>query len=203
MSRGGDMVIPRLNEKAFLEKPPLFFWTAAAAMNVLGESAFTARLPAALAGIMGVLVVFLLRDNDEAMIRNELSSLAAVCSKLSDNSGELVIMGKANRLKTLFTQDCVISVGRPVPEMTGVDTLAAVFFQAMRTVSEMEVTFVDISVTVDDVRVSATTTMTARATEARGVGSSRELQAREIQMLWRKVDGTWKIAKATVVKILR
>lgn len=60
MSRSGDLVVPRLNDKAFLEKPPLYFWTASAVMDLLGETAFTARLPSALAGIMGVLVIFLL-----------------------------------------------------------------------------------------------------------------------------------------------
>lgn len=42
----------------FWEKPPLFFWLQALAMNVFGVNAFAARLPNALAGIVTLLVLF-------------------------------------------------------------------------------------------------------------------------------------------------
>lgn len=149
-----------------------------------------------------VLVVLLTRDKDEALIKKELSVLCAVCSKSKDSSSELLLMGKTNKLKTMFTEDCSISVGRPVPEISGVGTLAAVFYQAMRAVSEISFSFRDISVTIDDTRTSAVTTMTAKATGS-DAGGSGGLEAREIRMLWKKVDGTWKISEATVVEILR
>ncbi len=56
MSRTGDWVTPRvwMNESLvpFLGKPPLFFWSAAAAMRVFGENEFAARLPSALAALV-------------------------------------------------------------------------------------------------------------------------------------------------------
>lgn len=60
MARDGDLVIPRLNKEPFLEKPPLYFWASSAVMNLLGETAYTARLISALSGIFGVLVIFVL-----------------------------------------------------------------------------------------------------------------------------------------------
>ena len=43
---------------AYWDKPPLYFWLAAAAMKVLGPTALAARLPAALAYVATVLLVF-------------------------------------------------------------------------------------------------------------------------------------------------
>jgi 4-amino-4-deoxy-L-arabinose transferase-like glycosyltransferase len=60
MAREGDMIVPRLNKEPFLEKPPLYFWASSAVMNLLGETACTARLISAFSGIFGVLVVFFL-----------------------------------------------------------------------------------------------------------------------------------------------
>ncbi|MFH2001310.1 MAG: glycosyltransferase family 39 protein [Planctomycetota bacterium] len=60
MALDGNLVVPMLNHKPFLEKPPLYFWFGAAILNFMGETAFTARLPSALAAILGVFAVFLL-----------------------------------------------------------------------------------------------------------------------------------------------
>ncbi len=60
MAREGNMVVPRLNGKPFLEKPPLYFWVSSKAMNLLGETAYTARITSALAAVFGVLVTCLL-----------------------------------------------------------------------------------------------------------------------------------------------
>ena len=60
MARSGDFITPRLNGRAFLEKPPLYFWASSLAFRLLGESTYTARLISALAAIGGVLIVFVL-----------------------------------------------------------------------------------------------------------------------------------------------
>jgi 4-amino-4-deoxy-L-arabinose transferase-like glycosyltransferase len=59
MARNGDYVVPKLNGEAFLEKPPLYYWTAALVYKVTGRvTAGTTRLPSALYGILGVLFTF-------------------------------------------------------------------------------------------------------------------------------------------------
>jgi 4-amino-4-deoxy-L-arabinose transferase-like glycosyltransferase len=49
--RDGDLL-------AYWDKPPLYFWLAAAAMKVLGPTALAARLPAAFAHVATVLLVY-------------------------------------------------------------------------------------------------------------------------------------------------
>jgi len=60
MARSGDLVVPRLNGRPFLEKPPLYFWAASTAFRLFGENTYTARLISALLAIGGVVIVFLL-----------------------------------------------------------------------------------------------------------------------------------------------
>jgi len=60
MGRTGDRLVPRLNGEPFLEKPPLYYWVASSVFNLLKENSYTARLPSALAAILGVALVFFL-----------------------------------------------------------------------------------------------------------------------------------------------
>jgi 4-amino-4-deoxy-L-arabinose transferase-like glycosyltransferase len=52
MARSGDLVTPTLQGEAWLEKPVLFYWLAAAAFRTLGETEAAARLPAVLATLL-------------------------------------------------------------------------------------------------------------------------------------------------------
>lgn len=61
MYRSGDYVVPKLNGDAFLEKPPLYYWTSALVYKITGRvTAGTTRLPSALYGILGILFTFLI-----------------------------------------------------------------------------------------------------------------------------------------------
>ena len=57
MVASGDWLTPRLNDLRYFEKPPLQYWTTAAAYEAFGVSEWTSRLWTALTGFCGVLVV--------------------------------------------------------------------------------------------------------------------------------------------------
>ncbi|MCA3087239.1 MAG: glycosyltransferase family 39 protein, partial [Rhodocyclaceae bacterium] len=57
MADSGDYVTPRLNGLKYFEKPPMQYWTTAAAMKSFGKSEWSARLYTALAGLLTVLLV--------------------------------------------------------------------------------------------------------------------------------------------------
>jgi 4-amino-4-deoxy-L-arabinose transferase-like glycosyltransferase len=63
MFESGDLLTPRLNGVAYVEKPPLLYWAEAGSFAVFGVSAWAARLPARLAtlGITLLLVLGLRR----------------------------------------------------------------------------------------------------------------------------------------------
>ncbi len=52
----GDWVTPRLNGVLYFEKPPLYYWSVAASMAVLGENEVAVRLPGKLASAGMVLL---------------------------------------------------------------------------------------------------------------------------------------------------
>ena len=56
----GDWVTPSYNGKAFLDKPMLFTWLVAVSFMALGFTELAARLPAAMVGLAGVWVTYLL-----------------------------------------------------------------------------------------------------------------------------------------------
>ncbi|MSQ53135.1 MAG: glycosyltransferase family 39 protein [Betaproteobacteria bacterium] len=56
MAQSGDWVTPRLNGIKYFEKPPLQYWTTAAAFRAFGTNEWTARLWSGLTGFAGVLL---------------------------------------------------------------------------------------------------------------------------------------------------
>ena len=63
MIAGGDFLVPHLNGAIYAEKPPLLFWSIAAASLPFGRVTETsARLPSALAAIAAVVATFLLAE---------------------------------------------------------------------------------------------------------------------------------------------
>ncbi len=58
MVASGDWLTPRLNDLKYFEKPPLQYWTTAAAYEVFGEHNWTARLWTALTGLFGIGLIY-------------------------------------------------------------------------------------------------------------------------------------------------
>lgn len=61
MATSGDArqwLLPRLNDKVRLQKPPLAYWASAGAFKLLGVSEFAGRLPFALAGWLTLAIVY-------------------------------------------------------------------------------------------------------------------------------------------------
>ena len=59
MLTSGDWVVPTLMDRPYLNKPPLYYWQAAACYMAFGVSERTARLPAALAALGTILAAYL------------------------------------------------------------------------------------------------------------------------------------------------
>jgi 4-amino-4-deoxy-L-arabinose transferase-like glycosyltransferase len=57
MARTGDWITPRLWGHPWFEKPVLYYWSAAASFRLFGESDWAARLPVALAALLGALLL--------------------------------------------------------------------------------------------------------------------------------------------------
>ena len=60
MIETGDWLVPHLWYLPHLDKPPMTCWLVAASMKTFGQNEWAARLPVALAGVIGVWAAFLL-----------------------------------------------------------------------------------------------------------------------------------------------
>ena len=58
MARSGDWVTPRLGGQPWFEKPVLYYWGAASAFRLFGDSEFAMRLPAVAAAMLATLAMF-------------------------------------------------------------------------------------------------------------------------------------------------
>lgn len=58
MQHGSGLAVPRINEMAYLEKPPLYYWLSLLSVKAFGLNAPALRLPSALLGL-GALLSFL------------------------------------------------------------------------------------------------------------------------------------------------
>ena len=58
MAESGDWITPRLNGIKYFEKPPLQYWTTAAAYRIFGEHNWTARSWPALTGLLGIVLMY-------------------------------------------------------------------------------------------------------------------------------------------------
>src|SRR4030043_306099 len=59
MAEDGNWILPRLNNRIYPDKPPVFFWLIAMSYALSGEvNSFSARSPSALAGILGILLTY-------------------------------------------------------------------------------------------------------------------------------------------------
>ena len=54
----GDWITPHLNGDRYLNKPPLLYWLIALSTSIFGATEFAARLPLALAGWIGIIIVW-------------------------------------------------------------------------------------------------------------------------------------------------
>jgi 4-amino-4-deoxy-L-arabinose transferase-like glycosyltransferase len=57
MTETGDWITPRLYGNPWFEKPPLYYWSAALSFKLFGVTEVTARLPSAIAALLGTLAL--------------------------------------------------------------------------------------------------------------------------------------------------
>ena len=76
MIKSGDYVLPTLNGEPRLEKPPLYYYFVAGLGKLSGKiTEFEARLPSAIAGLLTILILFLLSQKitEQLYYENKIS----------------------------------------------------------------------------------------------------------------------------------
>jgi 4-amino-4-deoxy-L-arabinose transferase-like glycosyltransferase len=106
MLASGNYTVPHLNGVPWYEKPPLLFWMGAASMRVFGATPWAARLPARLAGLgtIGLLFLWVARESDRRR-----ASLAAVITLGTPLGWGIAYLNIADGLLTFFVTAAILA----------------------------------------------------------------------------------------------
>ena len=149
-----------------------------------------------------IILIFLIGkfNRDELRIRKNLTTLAQLLTKSPDEA-PIVALGRANRIATFFTDDCIVTVGAPVPDICGNSELIAVVHRVRQAFYRIDVRFADISVSGID-KNTAEVALTATAIVYKPGSLRGEVEARELEVTMVKIDRLWKIQKVIVIETL-
>lgn len=115
-----DLVVPRLNGRPFLEKPPLAWWAQAAGYQVLGVSDATARVTPALFGTLTLLVTFAVGRRLGGTRAGWLAAGAlASTAEFSEDMGRAIVDPALVLMVTLAYAGFVVLITPRSPETQG------------------------------------------------------------------------------------
>jgi len=137
----------------------------------------------------------------ELLIRKQLAQLALAAS-ISPNEAPLARLAKAQRLAELFARDAQVNVevpGRADQTFSGREEVQQAALGARALLSTLQVTFVDVNVTLAANKHSAITHLTATA----DMPGERLPEVEELEIGFTNVDNAWLINKVQTVKTLR
>lgn len=150
------------------------------------------------AGIWAWRVLF---PNPAQVIRKRTLELAQAAS-VAPQEGPLAQVSNASRVASFFTPDIELSVtvpGHSVVQLNGRDDLMAAALRARAMLSGLVIKFPDIVITVAPDKLSATANVTVWGR----IPSDKDFIVEELNLRWRKLDGTWLIQHLETVQTLR
>lgn len=140
---------------------------------------------------------YLFWPSDERKVRGRLDALAEVLNERPRDG--LGMVAQTAQLTTFFTEDVILEPGGRAGAIRGRERLLALASRAPA-VREFEIDFVDVSVEVTG--ETAASRMTATLTSRPDPAESESVDAREIDVQWRREDD-WRIARITLIDPLQ
>jgi hypothetical protein len=138
--------------------------------------------------------------NDEAQIRALLDRIAAAVGSGAAGEGEVGKIARAASVRRELDPEITVDAGPGFSSIKGRDTLIGTIARFNSTAQNLEVRFVDVGVVVSPDRTTARASMTA---EARFTGQDgRGLEARELDVGFRRLDGDWVVSSVALVRTL-
>jgi ketosteroid isomerase-like protein len=138
--------------------------------------------------------------NDEAQIRAALERIAENVGSAA-SEGDVGRIARAAALRNELDPHIVVDAGPPFSRMTGRDTVIGTAARLNMTLRDLEIRFSDVEVTVDPDRNAATVVTTAEARYSDGQNQPG-LEARELELVCRRLDGRWVISEVALVRTL-
>ncbi|MGE0042551.1 MAG: hypothetical protein AB7H88_19720 [Vicinamibacterales bacterium] len=141
-----------------------------------------------------------LAPGDEAQIRGALDRMAA-SMRAETGEGELARLARLQALRDELSPDLTVDAGEPFARLAGREEAVATAGRFVASVRDLEIRFVDVSVSVAPGAETATVSLTAEArfTDRSGPG----FDARELEMVFGRRDGRWLLESVALVRVLQ
>lgn len=150
--------------------------------------------------VLGVWLSWKLFPNDKEVIRARLQELARKTS-FAPGEGLLSKTAKASQVAELFSPDVTVQFTHAAREqlnLTGRADIIQALNQAHLHMRGLAVEFVDLLVSLEADKLSATALVTAKAQ----ISGEREFYLHELKLALKKADGQWLITKVEDFKTL-
>jgi hypothetical protein len=148
----------------------------------------------------GVVAGYLWWNSEERQIRRVLAAVEDGFTFQGSASG-LGTLSAAAGVQPYFAPEVVIEPGRPFPSLEGLDAVLAATARLRSSVPSLRVEFVDVQIDLAEDSRSADVNCTAIAT-VRDRAGQESVDAREVLITMRVVDGRWVIAHARALEVL-
>jgi len=128
MVRDGHWLPPTLEGEVRYQKPPLYYWLVASSFLAIGPGEFSARLPSALAALLGVVITLLLGTRLWGREKGLMAALILATSLIYVAYAHIVIF---DMLLTLFILASLYFLWKAMEEERRLDWALASFLMAL------------------------------------------------------------------------
>lgn len=139
--------------------------------------------------------------SDERAIRRQLDALAATVSE--DAVEGLGSVARAAQVGAYFTDDVVVELGQGMAPLHGRESVIGMAARLPPGPGGYDLRFEDVTVNIGPQPEAADVNAAAMLTRRNDATGERSVDAREVSLGMRKVDGVWRIARVTAVDTLR
>jgi ketosteroid isomerase-like protein len=136
--------------------------------------------------------------DDEAQIRGVLDRVA---DAVTSDEGEVARIARAASMRNELDPQVAVDAGPPFSTIAGREALVAAVARLNSTVRDLDVQLEDVQVTVAPDRATARVSLTAEA-HFRDEGGGPALEARELDVMFRRRDGDWVVSEVALVRAL-
>jgi hypothetical protein len=138
--------------------------------------------------------------SDEAQIREVLDRIAEAVGNGAEE-GEIERLARAASLRNYLDAGVKVDAGPPFKEVSGRDVVIGTASKLNSTIRELEIRFIDVQISLAPDRSTANVYMTAEA-RFRGPQDDSGIEARELDVLFRKIEGNWVVSAVAFVRTL-
>jgi hypothetical protein len=139
---------------------------------------------------------------DEAQIRAVLERIAEGVGGGGEGGGGVEALARAASLRNEFAPDVIVNAGPPFQRINGREAIIGAAARLNSATRNLELRFPDATVDVAADRQTATAVVTAEARFDQP-GGGRGLDARELEVTFRRLDDRWVISAVTLIEPLK